>query len=106
MGHLNFNLTPETRTQPFADRCSRLVDIRETITLPFAPSRLHYPMVDGIANPAASFGCGFQMEGNVLTFGEQVVFGKRLYDAEDWPAFRASARAQVKVSETPVILTK
>ena len=106
MGHLNFNLTPETRTQPFADRCSRLVDIRETITLPFEPKMLHYPMVDGIANPAASFGCGFQMEGNVLTFGEQAVFGKRLYEAEDWPAFRASARAQVMVSETPVILTK
>ena len=46
------------------------------------------------------------MEGNVLTFGEQAVFGKRLYEAEDWPAFRASARAQVMVSETPVILTK
>ena len=106
MGHLYFNLTPETRTQPFSDRCSRLVDIRETITMPFAPTMLHYPMVDGIANPAASFGCGFQMEGNVLTFGEQAVFGKRLYEAEDWPAFRASARAQVTVSETPVILTK
>ena len=106
MGHLYFNLTPGTRTQPFSDRCSRLVDIRETITLPFAPTMLHYPMVDGIANPAASFGCGFQMEGNVLTFGEQAVFGKRLYEAEDWPAFRASARAQVTVSETPVILTK
>ena len=106
MGHLNFNLTPETRTQPFSDRCSRLVDIRETITLPFAPSRLHYPMVDGIANPAASFGCGFQMEGNVLSFGEQAVFGKRVYEAEDWPAFRASAKAQMQVSQTPVILTK
>ena len=106
MSHLNFNLTPETRTQPFADRCSRLVDIRETITLPFVPTMLHYPMVDGIANPAASFGCGFQMEGNKLNFGEQIVFGKRLYDAEDWPAFRASAKAQVMVSETPVILTK
>ena len=106
MSHLNFNLTPETRTQPFADRCSRLVDIRETITLPFVPTILHYPMVDGIANPAASFGCGFQMEGNKLNFGEQIVFGKRLYDAEDWPAFRASAKAQVMVSETPVILTK
>ena len=106
MGHLNFNLTPETRTQPFADRCSRLVDIRETITLPFEPKMLHYPMVDGIADPAASFGCGFQMEGNKLSFGEQAVFGKRLYEASDWPAFRASARAQVMVSETPVILTK
>ena len=63
-------------------------------------------MVDGIADPAASFGCGFQMKDNKLSFGEQVVFGKRLYEATDWPAFRASARAQVKVSETPVILTK
>ena len=106
MSHLYFNLTPETRTQPFADRCSRLVDIRETVTLPYAPSQFHYPMVDGIANPAASFGCGFQMEGNKLSFGEQAVFSKRLYEASDWPAFRASAKAQIQVSQTPVILTK
>ncbi len=106
MGHLNFNLKPETRTQPFSDRCSRLVDIRETVTLPYAPSQFHYPQVDGIADPAASFGCGFQMEGNKLSFGEQAVFGKRIYEASDWPAFRASAMAQLKVSETPVILTK
>ena len=106
MGHLGFNLTPETRTQPFSDRCSRLVDIRETITLPFAPSHFHYPMVDGLADPVASFGCGFQMEGNKLTFGEQAIFSKRRYEAEDWPAFRAAALSQKKVAETPVILTK
>ena len=106
MSHLYFNHSPETRTQPFADRCSRLVDIRETVTLPYAPSQFHYPMVDGIANPAASFGCGFQMEGNKLHFGEQAVFGKRLYEATDWPAFNASVQAQMQVSETPVILTK
>ena len=106
MSHLYFDLTPETRKQPFADRCSRLVDIRETITLPYTPTKFHYPMVDGIANPAASFGCGFQMEGNKLSFGEQAVFGKRVYEANDWPAFRASAKAQMKVSQTPVILTK
>ena len=67
MGHLYFNFTPETRTQPFADRCSRL---------------------------------------NKLTFGEQAVYGKRIYEASDWPAFRACAKAQIKVSHTPVILTK
>ena len=106
MGHLGFNLTPETRTQPFSDRCSRLVDIRETVTLPFAPSMLHYPMTEGLADPVASFGCGFQMEGNKLTFGESVYFGKRRYEAEDWPAFRAAAKSQLKVAETPVILTK
>ncbi len=106
MRHLYFNLSPETRTQPFADRCSRLVDIRETVTLPYAPSQFHYPMVDGIANPAASFGCGFQMEDNKLHFGEQAVFGKRVYEASDWPAFNASVQAQMQVSKTPVILTK
>ncbi len=106
MGHLYFNLSQETRTQPFSDRCSRLVDIRETITLPYAPKQFHYPMVDGIADPAASFGCGFQMEGNKLSFGEQAVFSKRLYEASDWPAFRASAKAQTMVANTPVILTK
>ncbi len=106
MGHLYFDLTPETRTQPFSDRCSRLVDIRETITLPFAPAMLHYPMVDGLADPVASFGCGFQLDGNKLSFGEQAVFSKRRYEAEDWPAFRAVALSQRKLSETPVILTK
>ena len=106
MGHLYFDLTPETRTQPFSDRCSRLVDIREMVTLPYAPTKFHYPMVDGLANPVASFGCGFQMDGNKLTFGEQAVFSKRRYEAEDWPAFRAAAMSQKKVAETPVILTK
>ena len=106
MGHLGFDLSQAERKQPFSDRCSRLVDIRETVELPFAPSQLHYPMVDGVADPAAAFGCGFQLEGTKLSFGEQVVFGKRRYEAKDWPAFRASAMAQMQVSQTPVILTK
>jgi hypothetical protein len=106
MRHLYFNLSAETREQPFSDRCSRLVDIRETVTLPYAPSQFHYPMVDGLADPVASFGCGFQMDGNKLTFGEQAVFSKRRYEAEDWPAFRAVAKSQLQIAETPVILTK
>ncbi len=106
MGHLSFDLTPETRTQPFSDRCSRLVDIRETVLLPFAPAKLHYPMVDGLANPVASFGCGIQLDGAKLTFGEQAVFSKRRYEAEDWPAFRAAALSQRKMGETPIVLTK
>ncbi len=106
MGHLNFDLTSESRTQPFADRCSRLVDIRETVTLPFEPKQLHYPMVDGIADPVASFGMGIQLNGATLTFGEQAVFSKRVYEAADWPAFRAAALAQKNAANTPLVLTK
>ena len=46
------------------------------------------------------------MNGNILTFGEQAIFSKRLYEAEDWPVFRAAASAQKQVSKTPIILTK
>lgn len=106
MSHLYFDFSQEHRTQPFSDRCSKLIQIQETITLPYEYKQFHYPMVDGIADPAASFGCGFQMEGNKLTFGESLLFGKRVYDADDWVPFRASAMNQIKVSQTPVILTK
>ena len=106
MSHLYFDFSQEHRTQPFSDRCSKLIQIQESITLPYEYKQFHYPMVDGIADPAASFGCGFQMEGNKLTFGESLLFGKRVYDADDWMPFRASAMNQIKVSQTPVIITK
>lgn len=106
MSHLRFDTKQMERTQPFSDRCSRLVDIRETVQLPFSPEKLHYPMVDGIADPAASFGCGIQMDGKTLTFGEQVVLSKRRYEASDWTPFRAVVAAQKALSSTPIILTK
>ncbi|MBR4774079.1 MAG: DUF3857 domain-containing protein [Bacteroidales bacterium] len=106
MSHLYFDFSKETRQQPFSDRCSRLIQIHEDILLPDEYKQFHYPMVDGVADPAAAFGCGFQMEGNKLTFGEQVVFSKRVYEAQDWMSFRAAAMNQLKVAETPVILTK
>ncbi len=106
MAHLNYPIGMEERTQPFLDRCSRLVDIRETVTLPFAPTKMNYPLIDGIADPAASFGCGFQMDGNKLSFGESLVFGKRKYEAADWPAYRASVLGQQKIANTLVVLTK
>ena len=106
MSHLYFDFSKETRQQPFSDRCSRLIQIHEDILLPDEYQQFHYPMVDGIADPAASFGCGFQMNGNKLSFGESLLFGKRVYDADDWMPFRASAMNQIKVSQTPVILTK
>ena len=106
MGHLNFPTDAAQRTQPFSERCSRLVQIEEEITLPYEYSQFHYPQVDGIADPAASFGCGFSMEGHTLRFGESAMLGKRRYEATDWMPFRATILAQEMVAKTPVILTK
>jgi hypothetical protein len=106
MSHLRFDTAPETRTQPFADACSRLVEIKETITLPAEYKHLHFPFVNGVANPAASFGCQYWMEGNTLTFAESALLGKRVYEPADWSAFRQTVANQKMLAETPVILTK
>ena len=106
MSHLFFDVTSESRTQPFSDACSRLVEIKETITLPAEYKQLHFPFINGVANPAASFGCQYWMEGNTLTFAESSLFGKRVYDADDWHCFRQAVANQNKLAETPVILTK
>ena len=106
MSHLRFDTTPLTRTQPFADACSRLVEIKETITLPAEYKQLHFPFINGVANPAASFGCQYWMEGNKLTFAESSLLGKRIYDPADWGAFRQVVANQQQLADTPVILTK
>ena len=106
MSHLSFDTAPTSRTQPFADACSRLVEIKETVTLPTAYKQLHFPFVNGVANPAASFGCQYWMEGNTLTFAESTLLGKRVYDPQDWPFFRQAVANQQKLASTPVILTK
>ena len=106
MSHLFFDVTPESRTQPFSDACSRLVEIKETITLPTEYKQLHFPFINGVANPAASFGCQYWMDGNKLTFAESTLFGKRVYEADDWQCFRQTVANQKRLSETTVILTK
>ena len=107
MGHLYFDTTATERTQPFADRCSRLVEISESITLPGEYKTMEYNAhIDGVVSPAANYGCGFKLEGKTLTFGESAMFNKRVYDAADWPAFRQAVRNQKVVAATPVVLHK
>ena len=107
MGHLSFDTTLTERTQPFADRCSRLVDIKETVTLPASYSTMDYmATIPGVVSPAVNYGCGFQLEGDKLVFGETAMFNKRVYDAADWPPFRQAVANQKKVASTPVVLYK
>lgn len=105
MGHLSFDTTLTERSQPFADRCSRLVEIKETVTLPGNYRTMDYgARIAGVVSPAVNFGCGFQLDGNKLVFGETAMFNKRVYEAEDWPAFRQAVINQKTIASTPVVL--
>lgn len=109
MGHLYFDETQETRQYPFADRCSRLVQISEEITLPGTFKHLDFQQeVKGVVSPAANFGCQYEFEdgGKTLSFGENIMLNKRIYQPEDWPAFRLAVKYQKALESTPVILSK
>jgi len=107
MGHLYFDTTATERTQPFADRCSRLVEISETITLPGEYKTMEYnASISGVVSPAVNYGCGFRLDGKTLVFGENAMYNKRVYEASDWPPFRQAVANQKKVAATPVVLHK
>ena len=55
---------------------------------------------------AADFGCQYMLNGNVLNFGENIMLNKRVYQPQDWPAFRNAVKYQKILENTPVILTK
>lgn len=106
MSELNFDEKIESRQYAFRDRCSRLVQIEESITLPQEYKQLHFQPVYGVANPAASFGCQYMFEGRKLIFAETVMMGKRVYEPEDWPYVQACVRYQKLLANNPVVLTK
>ncbi|MBQ7279329.1 MAG: DUF3857 and transglutaminase domain-containing protein [Bacteroidales bacterium] len=106
MGHLNFNDNIEQRQYGFRDRCSRLVQITDTITLPQEYKQLHFQPIYGVANPSASFGCQYVFEGRQLFFAETVMLGKRVYEPQDWPFVRQCVKYQKMLAENPVVLTR
>ena len=106
MGELDFDEKLENRQYAFRDRCSRLIQIAETITLPMEYAQMHFQPVYGVANPAASFGCQYMFEGRHLNFAETVMMGKRVYDPEDWTYVRQCVKYQKLLANNPVVLTK
>ncbi|MDD4848953.1 MAG: DUF3857 and transglutaminase domain-containing protein [Bacteroidales bacterium] len=105
MGELNINTTPETRQYPFRDRTSRTVEITETITVPYNKVAV-MPETKKASNDAVQYEGGYTLKGKKLTFKESGSFGKRIYDADDWSAFREAVSAQKYFENEPVILTK
>jgi hypothetical protein len=106
MPHLSMNTDLEERKFDFRDRCSRLVEIEETITIPdgFTPA-----LPDTITTStgcSAYYSGGYQTEGNTITLKQEIILEKRVYDKEDWPEVRAAVQAQKKMGQVPVVLKK
>jgi len=103
-GHLFFETWMKERKYQFRDRCSRLVELNETIELPANSSPVYLPETDAKTGTVCSFSGGYRLEGNLLKLNEKIVLGKRIYDPGEWNEFRDVVNAQNALSEDPVVI--
>ena len=106
MSHMYFDTSMEERNYPFRDRCSRLVELRENIKLPASATLVYMPEEEGFNHDPAAFKGEYKMakSGRGLMVSETITLRKRIYEKEDWDAFRSAVAAQQKFSKEPVIL--
>ncbi|MCD4730666.1 MAG: DUF3857 and transglutaminase domain-containing protein [Bacteroidales bacterium] len=104
MSHLYFETDLEKRKYQFRDRCSRYVQLAETVSLPDSVSIAYLPVISIMSGTGASLKGGFELENSTLSVGANLTFKKRVYDPADWGSFREVVASQNKLAEEPVIL--
>ena len=104
MSHLYMDTGLEKRNYQFRDRCSRWVQLGETITFPSNISVIFMPETPTVSGSGASYKGGYELTEKTLTVGASVKLNKRVYDPEDWGSFREVVINQNKLAKEPVIL--
>lgn len=104
--HLNTNISSEEKIYPFKDRCSRLVELNETIKLPEFSNVTYLPEVDDIDGSAAAFNGSYKIENNELQLSEKIIIKKRLFEPDEWNNYKSVVNAQLKFANEKVILSR
>ena len=104
MSHLYFKTDLEERKYNFRDRCSRAVNLSETVKLPYDVTVEYLPSTSLMSGTGASFKGGYRVKDKTLSVTEIIKFNKRVYEPEDWGSFRAAVASQNKIAGEPVIL--
>ncbi len=104
MAHLYMSTNLEDRKYAFRDRCSRLVELNETVELPSAGELLPLNLVEKAGDDIASFEGEIDLIDNTFSFSEKIKLSRRIYEKEDWKSFRDVVVAQKEYATTPVII--
>jgi hypothetical protein len=103
-GQLSFETGLKERKYPFRDRCSRQVEINESIRLPEIKNVIRIPESTQKPGAVASCEASYSVANGSVNFALKSVFSKRQYDAQDWPEFKAAVDAQNRFSEQQIII--
>lgn len=103
---LGMSIGISERKYAFRDRCSRWVEIEETIELPegWQPQQLQQNVQ--LLGDAASFDGNALLKGNQLSIKHKAVYNKRIYEPGEWPNFREVLKAQRWYMDNPLLLVK
>lgn len=103
---LSMSTSPEVRNYGFRTRCSKLVEIAETIKLPSGMKVKSLPEFEEVDSEYSKFEAVYNKTGNSITFKANHVIGKRIFTPEDWVDFRKALIQRVSLSEKKIILNK
>lgn len=100
---LQLSIKPEKRRYAARVGCTKLVTLRETLTLPVGST------VDGLPDPVKLEGNGtldasWRHQGDTLAVEETLTLASRIVEPEQWPSLRAALEAFRKLAETPVLV--
>ena len=104
--HLFVNTQSEIKNYPFRDRCSRLVELTETIILPEFKEVVHLCKQDDIDGSAASFSGAYTIDNNELKLTGRILIKKRVFEKDEWHNYKSVVEAQQKFANEKVILSR
>lgn len=104
MSHLYMSTNISKREFGFKDRCSRLVELSESVKLPAIGKLLPINFVEKAGDETASFEGEIELVGQTFRFSEKVVLTKRIYEPDDWNSFKQVVEAQKEFATTPIII--
>ena len=100
---LFFETWMKERKYPFRDRCSKQVELQETIDLPLNSVIIYKPSTTEKKGDVCSFAGGYKITGHSLQLNEKIILGKRIYNPEDWQQYRDAVSGQISFADEPVI---
>ncbi|MFP4024844.1 MAG: DUF3857 domain-containing transglutaminase family protein [Thiohalospira sp.] len=104
--HLYTNTSLEERKYPFRDRCSRLVQLSEVVTLPSFKEAIYLTTNEDIEGTAAAFSGKYILENNQLKLKEIITIKKRIFEADEWSNYKSVIEAQQKFANEKIILSR
>ncbi|MCK9344420.1 MAG: DUF3857 and transglutaminase domain-containing protein, partial [Massilibacteroides sp.] len=87
MRYLSIDTQIKERKYNFNDFCSRLVQLKEQITLPKGYTLVNKPRAEKSQSKAANYTGSLTQEGRTVTLNQEITLMKRKYTAQDWKGF-------------------